>query len=43
MMIIIKVKEITHKHGALLIFDEICSGFHFGIGAQKLPGVKVPI
>ena len=35
-----KVKEITHKHGALLIFDEICSGFHFGIGgAQKLFGV----
>ena len=36
-----KVKEITHKHGALLIFDEICSGFHFGIGgAQKLFGVE---
>ena len=32
-----EVKEITHKHGALLIFDEICSGFHFGIGgAQKI-------
>lgn len=32
-----KVKEITNRHGALLIFDEICSGFHFGLGgAQKL-------
>lgn len=36
-----KVKEITQRHGALLIFDEICSGFHFGLGgAQKLFGVK---
>ncbi|HZQ25974.1 MAG TPA: aminotransferase class III-fold pyridoxal phosphate-dependent enzyme [Terriglobales bacterium] len=34
------VKNVTHQHGALLIFDEICSGFHFGLGgAQKRYGV----
>jgi glutamate-1-semialdehyde 2,1-aminomutase len=34
------VKELTHKNGALLIFDEICSGFHFGLGgAQELFGI----
>jgi glutamate-1-semialdehyde 2,1-aminomutase/spore coat polysaccharide biosynthesis protein SpsF len=34
------VKELAQRHGALLIFDEICSGFHFGLGgAQKLLGV----
>ena len=34
------VKDLAHKNGALLIFDEICSGFHFGLGgAQKLFGV----
>jgi glutamate-1-semialdehyde 2,1-aminomutase/spore coat polysaccharide biosynthesis protein SpsF len=30
------VKKLAREHGALLIFDEICSGFHFGLGgAQK--------
>jgi glutamate-1-semialdehyde aminotransferase/spore coat polysaccharide biosynthesis protein SpsF (cytidylyltransferase family)/predicted dehydrogenase len=30
------VKDIARKHGTLLIFDEICTGFHFGLGgAQK--------
>lgn len=34
------VKELAQRHGALLIFDEICSGFHLGLGgAQKLFGV----
>jgi glutamate-1-semialdehyde aminotransferase/spore coat polysaccharide biosynthesis protein SpsF (cytidylyltransferase family) len=34
------VKDLAGKHGAVLIFDEICTGFHFGVGgAQKLFGV----
>jgi len=34
------VKDIARRHGAVLIFDEICSGFHFGLGgAQKIFGV----
>jgi glutamate-1-semialdehyde 2,1-aminomutase/spore coat polysaccharide biosynthesis protein SpsF len=34
------VKDLAQQHGALLIFDEICSGFHFGLGgAQKLLGI----
>jgi glutamate-1-semialdehyde aminotransferase len=34
------VREITSKYGALLIFDEICSGFHLGLGgAQKIYNV----
>lgn len=36
-----KVKEITHKHGAVLIFDEVVSGFHYALGgAQELFDVQ---
>ncbi len=34
------VQDLARHHGAVLIFDEICSGFHFGLGgAQKIFGV----
>src|SRR4051812_10977305 len=34
------IRDLAKENGAVLIFDEICSGFHFGLGgAQKLFGV----
>ena len=35
-----KVKELTHQHGALLIFDEVVTGFRLALGgAQEYFGV----
>ncbi len=34
------VQQLARKHGCVLVFDEICSGFHLGLGgAQKKFGV----
>ncbi|MBW2304984.1 MAG: aminotransferase class III-fold pyridoxal phosphate-dependent enzyme [Deltaproteobacteria bacterium] len=34
------VKEVTHKNGAILVFDEIITGFRYALGgAQELFGV----
>lgn len=35
------LREITEKHGSLLVFDEVITGFRLSLGgAQKLYGVK---
>ena len=35
------VKELTHKYGAILVFDEVVSGFHYALGgAQEVFGVS---
>lgn len=37
---LMKVRDLAHKNGAIFIFDEIVTGFHFDLGgAQKLFGV----
>lgn len=37
---LMKVKELAHRYGAILIFDEVVSGFHYALGgAQELFGV----
>src|SRR6185369_5191429 len=38
------LREVTSKHGALLIFDEVITGFRVAFGgAQELYGVKADL
>lgn len=30
-----KVKEMAHKYGAILVFDEVVSGFHYALGGAQ--------
>lgn len=32
---LVKVKELTHEHGTLLIFDEVLTGFRFSMGGAQ--------
>ncbi|HPK52957.1 MAG TPA: glutamate-1-semialdehyde 2,1-aminomutase [Smithellaceae bacterium] len=38
---LVKLRELTARHGAILIFDEVITGFRFVFGGyQKLAGIK---
>jgi glutamate-1-semialdehyde 2,1-aminomutase/spore coat polysaccharide biosynthesis protein SpsF len=36
------VKDLAWKHGAVLIFDEICTGFRFGLGGAQARYEVIP-
>ena len=37
------VRDLTSRHGALLIFDEVMTGFRLSGGAQQLSGIRPDI